>query len=179
MSKWHFVVVLVSDEYQTLGITIIFHVYHVLIIGCVFYTLCPVCAYSCIGHTSHMHTRCTFAAHTLTLDKFCIHSCQLSLFRPFSTYNVFLCPCRAQVYIMFHHPQYIMFTLCFVAFFFNVFVLCLSFIFSFILHPSYIIFYPCSYLLFFPSFLLIHLSIRYKKRESILESISECIVISI
>ena len=61
----------------------------------------------------------------------------------------------------------------------DVFVFRLSFIFSFILHPSWIIFYPCSYLLFFPSFLLIHLSIRDKKGESILESISECIIISI
>ena len=39
-------------------------VHHVLIIGCVFYTLCPMSACSCIGHASHMHTRCTFAAHT-------------------------------------------------------------------------------------------------------------------
>ena len=80
--KWKFVVVLDSDEYQTLGITIIIHVYHVLIIGGVFYTLFPMSAYSCIGyalvmhwlcigHASHMHTRCTFAAHTLTLDMFC------------------------------------------------------------------------------------------------------------
>ena len=44
----------------------------------------------------------------------------------------------------------------------------MSFIFLFILHPSCIIFYPCSYLIFFPSFLLIHLSIRDKKAESIL-----------
>ena len=36
-------------------------------------------------------------------------------------------------------------------------------------------FFPCSYLLFFLSFLLIHLSIRDKKGESI----PECIVISI
>ena len=62
MPKWHFVVDLVSDEYQTLGITIIIYVYHVLIIGGVFYTLCPVSAYSCIGHASHMHTRCTLDA---------------------------------------------------------------------------------------------------------------------
>ena len=71
MPKWHFVVVLDSNEYQTLGITIIIHVYHVLIIGGVFYTLFLVNAYSCIGHASHMHTRCTFDAHTLTLDMFC------------------------------------------------------------------------------------------------------------
>ena len=79
MPKWHFVVVLDSDEYQILEITIIIYVYHVLIIGGVFYTLCPMSAYSCIGHASHMHTRCTFAAHTrctfvahtLTLDMFC------------------------------------------------------------------------------------------------------------
>ena len=65
MPKWHFLIVLDSDEYQILGITIIIHVYHVLIIGGVFYTLCPMSAYSCIGRASHMHTRYTFAAHTL------------------------------------------------------------------------------------------------------------------
>ena len=59
MPKWHFVVVLNSDEYQTLGITIIIHVYHVLIIDGVFYALCPMSAYSCIGHASYMHPRCT------------------------------------------------------------------------------------------------------------------------
>ena len=64
MSKWHFFVILDSDEYQTLGITIIIHVYHVLIIGGVFYTFFPMSAYSYIGHASHMHARCTFAAHT-------------------------------------------------------------------------------------------------------------------
>ena len=57
----------------------------------------------------------------------------------------------------------------------DVFVLHLSFIFSFILHPSWIIFYPYSYILFFPFFPLIHLSIRDKKGESILV----CIIISI
>ena len=39
MPKWHFGVVLDSNEYQTLGITTIIHIYHVLIIGCVFCTL--------------------------------------------------------------------------------------------------------------------------------------------
>ena len=63
MPKWHFVVVLDSDEYQNLEITIIIHVYHVLIIVYVFYTLCPLSTCSCNGHASHMHTRCTFAAH--------------------------------------------------------------------------------------------------------------------
>ena len=64
MPKWHFVVVLDSNEYQTLEITIIIHVYHVLIISYVFYTLCPVSACLYIGHASHMHTRCTLL-HTL------------------------------------------------------------------------------------------------------------------
>ena len=41
MLKWHFCVVLDSNEYQILGITMIIHV---LIIGCVFYTLWPKCA---------------------------------------------------------------------------------------------------------------------------------------
>ena len=66
MPKWHFVVVLDSDEYQTLGITIIIHVYHVLIIGGVFYALCHVSAYSCIGYASHMHTTCTLDAPCCT-----------------------------------------------------------------------------------------------------------------
>ena len=39
MPKRHFGVVLDSNEYQTLWITMIIHVYHVLIIGFVFYTL--------------------------------------------------------------------------------------------------------------------------------------------
>ena len=39
MPKWNFNVVLDSNEYQTLGITMIIHVYHILIIDCVFYTL--------------------------------------------------------------------------------------------------------------------------------------------
>ena len=69
MPKWHFVVVLDSDEYQTMGITIIIHVYHVLIIVYVFYTLCPLSACSCICHVSQMHTRYTLVAPLLhTLD---------------------------------------------------------------------------------------------------------------
>ena len=75
MPKWHFAAVLDFDEYQILGIIIIIHVYHVLIIGGVFYTLCPMSAYSCIDHAPYMHTSCTFATHTLTLDMFYIHSC--------------------------------------------------------------------------------------------------------
>ena len=39
MPKWHFVVVLDSDKYQNLGITMIMHVYNVLIVGCVVHTL--------------------------------------------------------------------------------------------------------------------------------------------
>ena len=57
MPKWHFLIVLDSGEYQTVAITMIMHVYHVLIIGCVLYTLCPVSACSCIGYASHMHTK--------------------------------------------------------------------------------------------------------------------------
>ena len=83
MPKWHFLVVLDFDEYQILGITIIIYVYHVLIIGGVFYTLCPVSAYLCIGHASHMHTRYIFAAHTLTLGMFCT---SLMLVKSFETF---------------------------------------------------------------------------------------------
>ena len=68
MPEWHFLAVLDSDEYQTLGITIIIHVYHVLIIGGVFYTLFPMSAYSCIGYALVIHLTCTLDApllHTL------------------------------------------------------------------------------------------------------------------
>ena len=43
MPKWQFDIVLNSNEFQTLDITMIGLVYHVLIIGCVFYTLWPKC----------------------------------------------------------------------------------------------------------------------------------------
>ena len=39
MLKWHFCVVLDFNEFQILGFTLILLVDHVLIIGCVFYTL--------------------------------------------------------------------------------------------------------------------------------------------
>ena len=142
MPKWYLLVVLDSDEYQILGITIIIHVYYVLIIGSVFYALCLVSAYSCIGHASHMHTRCTFVAHTLILDMFYT---SLMLVKSCQTFQHLTCSC---VYVM---PRFtscsiilsMSCSLCFVAIFFiflfYVFVLCLSFIFSFILHPSCII----------------------------------------
>ena len=138
---------------------------------CVLYTL-PREWYSCIGHAPRMHTRCTFAAHILTLDMFCIHFCELSLFMPFSTYNMFLCPCNALglYHVSSSFACHVYLILCKIVSL-RCFIFCFSFIFSFILHPSCIIFYPCSYLIFFPSFLLSHLSIRDKKWESILESI--------
>ena len=67
MFKWYFCVVLDSNEYQTLENTMIIHVYHVLIIGCVFYTLWPNCAKSYLAHASHRHTICTLDAHTCTI----------------------------------------------------------------------------------------------------------------
>ena len=148
MPKWHFLVVLDFNEYQFLGIIMIMHVYNVLIIGCAFYTFCPVSACSSIGHTSHMHTRCTFVAHTLTLDMFCIHSYQLSLFRPFSSYNMFLCLCHVLVYTLFHHPQHVMFTLFFVAFFR---CFCLLFELHFLIHLAPLMYYLLP--LFISSFL--------------------------
>ena len=140
MPKWHFVVVLDSNEYQTLGIIIIIHVYHVLIIAGVFYTLFPVSAYSCIGCASHMHTRCTFAAHTLTLDMFCT---SFMLVKSFQTFQHLTCSC---VFVMprFTSCSIILSMTCILyalqhvlrclLFFFH-----LSFIFSFILYSSCII----------------------------------------
>jgi len=75
MPLWYFFTLLDFDEYKFLVITMIMQVYHVLIIGCVFYTLCLVNACSCISHASHMRTRCTIDAHTLSLDMFYIYSC--------------------------------------------------------------------------------------------------------
>ena len=140
---------------------------------------CLLMHWSCIGHASHMHTRCTFATHTLTLDMFCIHLCQLSLFRLFSICNMFLCLCHALVYTLFHHPQYVMFTLCFVAFFR---CFCLSFGLHFLIHLASFMHHLLPLFISsssFFSFLLIHLSIHDKKGESILQSIPECFVISI
>ena len=140
MLKLHFLVVLDSDECQILRITIIIHVHYVLIIGCVFYTLFPMITCSCIGHASHMHIRCTFDTHTLTLDMFCIHSCQLSLFRPFSIYNMFLMSisCLGLYLVPSFLACHVYFMLCNILFL-RCFIFCLSFIFSFILHPSCII----------------------------------------
>ena len=67
-----FFVVLDSIEYKFLGIAMIIHIYHVLIIGCVFYTLYPMSVLSCIAQASHMHTTSTLDAHILSLDMFCI-----------------------------------------------------------------------------------------------------------
>ena len=76
-----FFIVSNSIEYKFLGITMIMHAWHVLIIGCVFYTLWLVSALSCIVYASHMHTISTLDAHTLSPDMFCIYSCYVSVFR--------------------------------------------------------------------------------------------------
>ena len=55
MLKWDFCVELDSNEFQCLGIPLIELGYHVLIIGCVFYTLCPFCA-SMPCHAPPRHT---------------------------------------------------------------------------------------------------------------------------
>ena len=135
MPKWYFLVVLDSDKYQILEITIIIHVYYVLIIGSVFYALCLMSAYSCIGHASHMHTRCTFAAHTLTLDMFYI---SLMLVKSCQTFQHLTYSC---VYVM---PRFtscsiilsMSCSLCFVAIFFYFFILCFCLMFKlhFLIH---------------------------------------------
>ena len=67
MPKWHFGVVLDSNEFQTLGITMIGFVYHVLIISF---------DQNVLSHALHMHHICTPHArlmHTLAyLSCFCI-----------------------------------------------------------------------------------------------------------
>ena len=163
MPKWHFLVVLDSNEYQILGITIIIHVYYVLIIGSVFYALCLVSAYSCIGHASHMHSRCTFAARILTLDMFCT---SLMLVKSFQTFQHLICSC---VYVM---PKFtscsivlsMSCSLCFVAFFSS----CTPHASSFILGHIFFSFPPSSY----------HICLFVTKRGRAYK-LQVCIVISI
>ena len=91
------------------------HLEHVWIIGCVFNTPCPTCAFSmlwsCIAYSHPLHTP------LLTLSYIGLYLISSS--------------------------QHVMFTLCIVACYF---VLCLSFIFSFILHPLCIIFIVRSFI---------------------------------
>ena len=84
------------------------HQDHVWLIDCVFYTPYPICAFS-------MHWSCIAHSHLL-------HTPLL----PLSCISLYLVS----------SSQHVMFTLCFMAFYF---VLGLSFIFSFISHPSCII----------------------------------------
>ena len=152
MPKWYFLVVLDSDKYQILEITIIIHVYYVLIIGSVFYALCLMSAYSCIGHASHMHTRCTFAAHTLTLDMFYI---SLMLVKSCQTFQHLTYSC---VYVM---PRFtscsiilsMSCSLCFVAIFF-LFILCFCLMFElhFLIHLAPLMHHTLTHIFFsFPS----------------------------
>ena len=66
MLKWHFFVSLDSSEFQLLGLPMIDLVEHVLVIGCAFYTLCPICASPCLA----MHHLGTPHAHTCTVAIF-------------------------------------------------------------------------------------------------------------
>ena len=148
MPKWYFLVVLDSDKYQILEITIIIHVYYVLIIGSVFYALCLMSAYSCIGHASHMHTRCTFAAHTLTLDMFYI---SLMLVKSCQTFQHLTYSC---VYVM---PRFtscsiilsMSCSLCFVAIFF-LFILCFCLMFElhFLIHLAPLMHHTLTHIFF-------------------------------
>ena len=59
MPKWQFDIVLDSNEFQILGITMIGLIYHVLIIDCVLHTLTQMCLVmpcTCITFAHHMHT---------------------------------------------------------------------------------------------------------------------------
>ena len=67
----YFFIVLDSIEYQFLGISMIMHIYHVLIISCVFYTLCPMSAYPCISQAHLMHTLYHLTCFAFTLPFSC------------------------------------------------------------------------------------------------------------
>ena len=116
MSFRHFFTYLDSNEYQTLRFLMFPHQEHVWFIGCVFNTPCPTCAF-------FMHWSCIALSHLL-------HTHLL----PLSCIGLYLAS----------SSQHVMFTLCFVTFYF---VLGLSFIFSFTLlppHASLALFVPSS-----------------------------------
>ena len=85
MSMWHFCDVLDSTESQCLGLLLIEHVWDVLIIECVFYTVShfvPCHAMPCTSsaHTMHylLHSHASVHAHTCTVTYFhasclCLH----------------------------------------------------------------------------------------------------------
>ena len=104
----YFLACLDSYEYQNLGFLMFPYWEHVWFIGCIFNTPCHTCAF-------FMHQSCIAHSHLL-------HTPLL----PLSCIGLYLAS----------SSQHVMFTLCFVAFYF---VFSLSFIFSFISHPSYII----------------------------------------
>ena len=101
-------IVCTLDEYQTLGFLMFPHQEHVWFTGCVFNTPYPTCAFF-INWSCIAHS---YLLHTPLLPLSCI-----GLYLASSS-------------------QHVMFTLCFVSFYF---VFGLNFIFSFILHPSCII----------------------------------------
>ena len=86
----HFLACLDSDEYQTLGFLMFPHQEHVWFVGCVFCTLCPICAF-------FMHWSCIALSHLL-------HTPLL----PLSCIGLYLAS----------SSQHVMFTLYFVAFYF-------------------------------------------------------------
>ena len=138
----HFLACLDSDEYQTLGFLMFPHQEHVWFIGCVFNTPCPTCAFS-------MHWSCIAHNHLL-------HTPLL----PLSCFGLYLVS----------SSQYVMFTLCFVAFFFR-FGLHFLILFAPLIHHYY-----CLYLHLLPYFILDPLSIPDKKGESILQRVYRSIL---
>ena len=96
LSKWQFCVVLDSTEFQSLMLVLFDHMNHILIILCVFYTLCSVCASmpyhahprhplgtsSCISTCTIMHQHTHPHAHTCTstyLHALCLYVLSLSI----------------------------------------------------------------------------------------------------
>ena len=67
LSKWQFCVVLDSTEFQSLMLVLFDHMNHILIILCVFYTFCSVCA----SMPCHAHLR-----HPLGISS-CISTCTI------------------------------------------------------------------------------------------------------
>ena len=139
-----------SFQHQTLGFCMFPHWKHVWFIGCAFYTPCLTCAFLML---------CSCIAHSYLLYTHLL---------PLSCLSLYLVPSSLACHVYFMFCSIL-------------FLRCLPFIWALFFHSSCTphAFLPLFISFFFPSFLFIHLSICDKKGESILESISESIVISL
>ena len=82
-----------SNEFQCLGLPLIDHARHVLIIGCVFYTLCPFFCPNAMSCTHYAHTSHTLgtphAPHAALTCSTQTHTCTIMYFMHFAFIHMF------------------------------------------------------------------------------------------